>query len=204
MKSQPFVHNESSWRATMKKHYFLAVPIEEKQRMILLNWIQNHKSSLPFKSWVHPEDYHITLAFLGDIQQHSKLIELTKSVNETLKNDFQFEISLKGIDVFGKAESPRILWASVEHSESLNHLQTVIVKACEETGFQLDRKPFRPHITLARKWNSVHPFIKFARLDQVFNDQPSPSVVSSIYLYQTNLDQIPKYEAINIFPLERK
>lgn len=185
----------------MKKHYFLAVPIEEKHRAILQNWIHMNKSKLPFKSWVHPEDYHITLAFLGDIQPSSRLNELVKRVDETVKNCHQFEISLKGIDIFGKKDSPRIFWAGVENSSSLHHVQKLIVKASEEVGFQLDRKPFQPHITLARKWNSDEPFIKSPGLDHVFDDKSSPSLVKSIHLYQTHLDRIPKYEAINIFPL---
>lgn len=185
----------------MKKHYFLAVPIEEKHRTILQNWIQSRKSALPFKSWVHPEDYHITLAFLGDVHPGSRLNDLIKNVKEMTKNSGQFEISLKGIDIFGKTESPRIFWASVEQSASLYQLQTQIVKACEETGFQLDRKPFHPHITLARKWNSDEPFIKSPEMDYEFEGKSSPNFVTSIHLYQTNLDQNPKYEAINIFPL---
>ncbi|WP_175639939.1 RNA 2',3'-cyclic phosphodiesterase [Metabacillus schmidteae] len=185
----------------MKKHYFLAVPIEEKQREILQNWIQINKTTLPFKSWVHPEDYHITLAFLGDVQPSTRLNDLTKKVNEIIKSCEHFEMSLKGIDIFGRKDSPRIFWASVEHSSSLNYLQTQIVKACDSAGFELDRKPFRPHITLARKWNSVEPFIKSPGLEHVFTDNRSPSMVTSVHLYQTNLDQIPKYEAINSFSL---
>lgn len=185
----------------MKKHYFLAVPIEEKQRELLQNWIQINKASLPFKSWVHPEDYHITLAFLGDVQPRTRLNDLIKNVNESIKNCGQFEVSLKGIDIFGKKESPRIFWASVEHSSSLNRLQTQMAKACEASGFELDRKPFRPHITLARKWSSEKPFIKPSGLERVFAEYPSSSTVTSIHLFQTNLDQIPKYEAINSFPL---
>lgn len=187
----------------MKKHYFLAVPIEEKHRTILQNWLHMNKSKLPFKSWVHPEDYHITLAFLGDVQPSNRLIELIKRVDETVINCRKFEISLKGIDIFGKTESPRIFWAGVENSSSLHHVQKQIVRASEEAGFQLDSKPFRPHITLARRWNSEEPFIKSPELDLVFKDKPSPSLVKSIHLYQTHLDRIPKYEAINIFPLRQ-
>ncbi len=187
----------------MKTHHFLAVPIDEKNRAIIHKWIVSNKDKYPFKSWVHPEDYHITLAFLGNVGPSSKLVELVKNVGEVVEHIKQFEISLKGIEIFGKLESPRIFWAGVENSPSLHQLQEQVVNACEKVGFQLDRKPFRPHITMARKWKSEESFLKSPELDNVFDDEASPILVNKIHLYQTHLDRIPKYEAVNVFPLFR-
>jgi 2'-5' RNA ligase len=77
-----------------------------------------------------------------------------------------------------------------------------VFSACEKSGFQLETRPFRPHITLARKWKGEQPFHN--EMLQLWNEvQPTPLSfkASEVVLYQTNLTQTPKYEAIKIYPL---
>lgn len=185
----------------MKKHYFIAIPIEELHQTIIQNWISLYKNKLPFQTWVHPNDYHITLAFLGDIQSNEKLELMINKVGEAIRANHPFELILKGIDVFGKEAKPRIFWAGVEHSIPLHQLQKKVFNTCNEVGFHLDTKPFRPHITLARKWKSEEPFLKWQELAQTFEEENTPIFVKEIHLYQTHLDRVPKYEVVKTFPL---
>lgn len=187
----------------MKKHYFIAVPIEEQHQQLIQNWIASYKNKLPFQSWVHPNDYHITLAFLGDVGEDEKLELLVEKIKQTVQFVPQFELFLKGIDVFGKPDSPRIFWAGVKESTNLQQFQKQVFDRCQEVGFQLDKKPFRPHITLARKWKSEEPFRKWPQLDHAFEENSSHFNVKKIHLYQTNLNKIPKYEVVETFLLQK-
>lgn len=75
--------------------------------------------------------------------------------------------------------------------------------ACGKAGFQLETRPFRPHITLARKWIGDEPF-QTGMLERLWGElQPEPLQfeASEVVLYQTNLNKTPKYEAKTIFPL---
>ncbi|MCM3162773.1 RNA 2',3'-cyclic phosphodiesterase [Metabacillus litoralis] len=186
----------------MKKHYFIAVPIEEHHQQLIQNWITTYKNKLPFQSWVHPNDYHITLAFLGDVGEVEKLELLVEKIQQVVQFVPHFDLMLKGIDVFGKQDAPRIFWAGVKESMNLQHLQKQVFDRCQEVGFQLDKKPFRPHITLARKWKSEEPFRKWPQLDHAFEGSSSHFHVKKIHLYQTNLNKIPKYEVVETFPLK--
>ena len=49
----------------MVPHYFVAVTLPRHIKEILSNYKEEMKDELPFRSWVHEEDYHITLSFLG-------------------------------------------------------------------------------------------------------------------------------------------
>ena len=183
-------------------HYFLAVPIEKDQQKIIQNWLSFNKEKLPFQAWVHQQDYHITLAFLGHVDSDVQLNQLSKLLKNIVENTEPFMLSLKGIDVFGKKDAPRIFWASVEDSEALQDLQNQVFAACHDCGFTLDSKPFRPHITLARKWKSECAFVKMEEYDHTFQDDNVPFQVKNIHLYRTHLDRVPKYETMKIFPFQ--
>ncbi len=50
-----------------RSHYFIAVPLTAEAKQAIARFSSNAAPSLPFRTWVHEEDYHITLAFLGDV-----------------------------------------------------------------------------------------------------------------------------------------
>lgn len=181
-------------------HFFIAVPIDEINKANIKRWVDCNKDELPFKSWVHQDDYHITLAFLGYVEETEKLNQLKKIVKEAVSVYSPFQMKLKGIDIFGKKESPRILWISLEESKGLADLQQKIYRVCHDIGIVLDSKPFRPHITIARKWKSEEHFIKPMDYDDYFKELPNSLYVDEINLYQTHLDRVPKYEVIKTFP----
>ncbi|MFD1739282.1 RNA 2',3'-cyclic phosphodiesterase [Bacillus salitolerans] len=184
-----------------KTHFFLAIPISNELKAVYSKWQQSMKNQLPFKSWVHPEDYHITLAFLGDIPK-SMLRNISKEMEVIAGKHHSFQLSLNGIGTFGRKESPRIFWAGLEREQKLFDLQMDVYRACKKLGFTLDDRPYNPHMTLARKWSS----------DDVFPNNLSHIVkgeekivsfsVKDFILYQTHLDRTPKYEPLSIFSLK--
>ncbi|TXC90266.1 RNA 2',3'-cyclic phosphodiesterase [Metabacillus litoralis] len=185
-------------------HFFIAVPIDEYNKEIINKWILINKENLPFKSWVHPEDYHITLAFLGHVEETEKLEKLKLILHETTSVYSPFQMHIKGIDTFGKKEHPRILWISLEESEALADLQQKVYNVCKDIGIHLDSKPFRPHITIARKWISEDNFIKPIDHEEHFKKDTNSLYVEQINLYQTHLNRAPKYEVKDNFPFLNK
>lgn len=183
-------------------HFFIAVPISEATKVFIHHWIEANKSDLRFKTWVHQEDYHITLAFLGHVEVNGQLRLLSERVKEIVASIPSFVLSLKGLDVFGRQDSPRIFWAAIENSSPLHYLQKQVFHACNDVGFKLDSKPFHPHITLARKWISEKPYVQTTKLQHVFENENLTFLIENIHLYQTHLDQIPKYESIEVFSLK--
>ncbi len=182
-------------------HYFFAVKLPVEVKTFLNRWVQMHDAKYPFKSWVHPEDYHITLAFLGFAE--GKMLErAVKQVRELFAYEKAFELTLNELGTFGPAKSPRIFWADVNSSEDLNSVQKKVYDVCVEEGFELDKKPFKPHITLARKWKIEEPFDRGKlSLLKTSEGEDFSFTVNEIVLYETHLDQSPKYKEYANFPL---
>ena len=180
----------------LKTHYFFALSLPSETKRFLEEYMQPMKAQGAFKKWVHPEDYHLTLAFLGSADELGPVLD--KAGNLPFP---AFPLTLDGFGTFGKSDSPRILWMGVKSSGMLHRVRDHVYGACEEAGFQLDKRPFSPHITVGRKWNEQSPFTN----EWLNGFQPSSIhtfTATEVVLYQTHPDRMPKYEAVYTIPLQ--
>ncbi|MDX8367473.1 RNA 2',3'-cyclic phosphodiesterase [Cytobacillus sp. IB215665] len=186
-----------------KPHYFLAIGLpDETKRELYLNK-EKIKYHFPFKSWVHEQDYHITLAFLGSIEDPQQLLALTEKVSIIAEQYNRFMLELTSFGTFGQDEHPRILWYGIHNNETLFLLQKDIYKACIELGFLLDTRPYSPHITIGRKWRGEKIFnIKTLNNASWLLTNHKVFKVNQLSLYQTDIESIPKYKPIKFFSLE--
>jgi 2'-5' RNA ligase len=182
-------------------HYFLAIPVSERVRSVLQLWSEQLQGSLPFKQWVHPGDYHITLAFLGKASFQT-INELKKVVQETVATHESFNLQVRSAGTFGKKERPRIFWAGVSAGDELYNLQHDVYIACESADFELDKRPFRPHITIAKKWMGETTF-NHDKIDEIVQPKEGKANwrVSEVVLYQTHLNRTPTYQPLKVFSL---
>ncbi len=178
-------------------HYFLALALPAETKELLSKWREMLEPRLAFKSWVHPEDLHITLAFLGGQASFKQLTAIKKEMPEIAEKHENLTLQLNGLGIFGKSDSPRILWAGVEESELLRALQKDVYQACTDLGFSLDKRTFTPHITMARKWNSENPFKEIVQP----KEDKSNFKAEHFVLYQTHMNRTPKYQPLSIFSL---
>ncbi|WP_462411272.1 RNA 2',3'-cyclic phosphodiesterase [Neobacillus sp. Marseille-QA0830] len=186
----------------IKAHYFYAVKIPDETKLILDEHLERLKQTLPFSRWVHYQDLHITLAFLGFATQE-QLITANKNISNNLTSEKMFPLNINKLGVFGKEESPRVLWADTENSPELHEMRKKVFLACERAGFQLETRPFRPHITLARKWNGEELCqVNLMDIWHQLQPEPLPFLATEVVLYRTNLQKTPKYEVIKVFPLQ--
>ncbi|MCU0831499.1 MAG: RNA 2',3'-cyclic phosphodiesterase [Rhizobiaceae bacterium] len=108
------------------------------------------KGGLPGARWIEPENYHITLRFIGDIDDRAAddLAEALERINAPA-----FPLSVRGLSVFG-SKNPHALIACVEPHPALLTLQGDIDRLCQRLGLAPDPRRFTPHITLARLKNA--------------------------------------------------
>lgn len=169
-------------------------------KILLKEQCDRLKQQLHFGRWVHHEDYHITLAFLGNAEK-SQLEQSAAYVQKALMDVSSFKLSINSLGVFGKKESPRIFWAGAANEDKLHEVRKLVYEACYQAQFKLESRPFSPHITLARKWKGENEFAKekLVSIDP-FAASPIQFSATEVVLYQTHLDREPKYEAIQVFP----
>lgn len=171
---------------TIKPHYFIGIkiPLEiagklDKERHL---WnLQSHKRQTP------PEDMHMTLLFIGedvygDIDQVEKLLSSIKQS--------PFIVTVDGIKTFGNPSTPRIIYASLEHSEELEALQRQVLESLERLQIQFDPKAFVPHITLASKWAGGTPGEPQLSINKM------PFEVTEFSLFQIAPKGNPRYQKV--------
>lgn len=118
----------------------LEVPDDIGQRLSFL------RGGLPGARWVDPENYHVTLRFLGDIDDRTAN-EVELMLGGIRQNDV--EITLDGLDAFG-GDRPRSVFARVRPSLGLTELQGEVERLARRAGLPAESRKFTPHITLAR------------------------------------------------------
>lgn len=184
-------------------HFFLAVSLPKPTKGVLSRWKELMEPHLSFRSWVHPQDYHITLAFLGNAS-FAQVKAVKEKMNDILINYPVFNLELTGLGIFGNSEAPRVLWCGVKEDQNLIDLQKEVYEACTEIGFSLDKRPFHPHITIARKWIGEQNFEEKV-LEQLGQPKDEFQVFKAelLVLYQTHMNRSPKYQPLTIFPLMR-
>jgi RNA 2',3'-cyclic 3'-phosphodiesterase len=105
--------------------------------------------------WVDPTLLHVTLAFLG--QQPEARLEALEQVGSTAASASQPGVLRVGrAGSFGPRREPRVLWVGLDGDvPALLELQARLAKELQGAGFDLEDRPFSPHITLARRRESA-------------------------------------------------
>ena len=180
---------------------FIAIELPEMIRKPLSDslkdsvMIKKKKARLTSK-----ENLHITLKFLGDVQQ-DKRGDLQAAIANSVGGIGPFELKIHSGGVFPTIKKPRILWAGFDISKELSVLVNNLENEFEKIGFSKDLKPFRPHITLARIPDYVSTMIPVEKDEIIKNlekiDLP-PFTVDKISLMKSILlPGKPEYQVIS-------
>ncbi|RUS48605.1 RNA 2',3'-cyclic phosphodiesterase [Cohnella sp. AR92] len=172
---------------------FTAIPIPQDVIVPLNQWVQARKDELAFRKWTHPQDYHITLQFLGEVAEE-RVDELNAALEHILFTPLS--LGLNGGGTFGAPRAPSVLYAGLRGElERLAMLQAAIVRATEPLGFAAEKRPYSPHLTLARRFASEDGSA-FPR--GLLDTMPSDLAWTAdrFVLMKTHLNASPMYERI--------
>ena len=100
-------------------------------------------------SWTDPNQYHVTLRFIGDTEAASiQRIGSALHAGVTIPERISLEIS--GLDSFGPRKGPRVIWVGFEEYGFFESLKCEVDHALELCGIPVIEQPFRAHLTLGR------------------------------------------------------
>jgi 2'-5' RNA ligase len=101
-------------------------------------------------NWVAPENLHLTLKFLGDVEDQ-QIFAVCQATNAAVAQLHPFHCFCQGIGAFPNLERPRTIWLGLDDSAGrLDQLQQCLETAYLELGFPQENRPFRPHVTIGR------------------------------------------------------
>jgi 2'-5' RNA ligase len=100
-------------------------------------------------TWVDPENYHVTLRFLGDIDPRSTAA-LRELAVAAARECAPFELSLQTLGAFPSVERARVLWVGGATPDAFRALAASIERGVVAQGFPPEPKPAVAHVTIAR------------------------------------------------------
>jgi 2'-5' RNA ligase len=107
------------------------------------------KSRLPAR-WVREENIHLTIVFLGSIDENV-VEDLKEKVGSVVEGFAGFKARLSGAGVFPNGRKPRVLWIGLEGDiGGLSRLRDELQDALKVFGLREEKRPFRAHLTLGR------------------------------------------------------
>jgi RNA 2',3'-cyclic 3'-phosphodiesterase len=104
------------------------------------------RSARPDLRWTRPEHWHLTLAFLGEVNDRARL-DLAARLARAAARHPPLQLALYGAGRFGD----RVLWTRVTGDvQPLQRLAATVRAAARRARLTIEDRPYRPHLTLAR------------------------------------------------------
>ena len=181
---------------------FVGVEIPPEARQALSKHVAIHKPNLPPTKWVKQEAYHITVVFLGEVDETSIPL-FDQALSSAVVDQENFSLQLKEAGYFPRTRGPvRILWVGVDNDLLVVRLQDRVTSVLEHAKLvEAERRPYHPHVTIAR---CKKPWARYAgetwrsslegRLGQSYE-------VTEIVLFRSRLNSSgARYERLRSYP----
>ena len=128
---------------------FIALNLPKKDRDKI------HRAARPMREgdlpvrWIDPENFHITLKFLGQVRQ-DRLEGVQSAIARVADSTPPFKTTMGGFGAFPTIRRPRVIWLGVNATPELRCLKQDLEWALGDHGFEPETRAFHPHLTLGR------------------------------------------------------
>jgi 2'-5' RNA ligase len=157
--------------------------------------------------WTRVSGIHLTLKFLGNVAE-ADLPKIQSALAEVAQRHVPFVVTVTGLGCFPNTRRPRVLWVGVEEETGkLKALQRDVEKSLFPLGFEMEKRPFHPHLTLGRTQRSIRSADQ-SRLAAIVSEanvgQLGRIQVDSFRLMRSDLHPDgARYTLLQAFPLSR-
>lgn len=156
------------------------------------------RAGLQDARWVEPADYHVTLKFIGEVDEGmaEDLDAALSAVRAALPN-----VAIEGVGCFESRNKVRAVWAGVAPDDPLSTLRDRIEMAAAQAGGPAETRKFKPHVTLARLRRAPLAGVQ-AYLQAHDGLRLAPFTPPSFQLFRSHLGKKgAHYEVIADYPL---
>jgi len=161
---------------------FIALNFKNEAKTRINEIIKKVKSNSIQGKFVNEEHIHLTLEFLGEIQNNR--LNLIKEVMNQLEFE-SFAFRLTKIGYFKRPEG-NIYWLGIEDNDTLFQIHKKLYQNLMDKGFELEEREYKPHITLGRK----------VKLNDSFNTNELDDIIRNIDIDIDKVD-LMKSELLN-------
>ncbi|MCJ7615953.1 MAG: RNA 2',3'-cyclic phosphodiesterase [Desulfobacterales bacterium] len=167
---------------------FIAFKLPENI-ILSIRKIQEDIKSYAFKvRWVNPEKIHLTLKFLGNIND-TDIEKVSESIINTVNCHAPISLAVKGAGVFPGIKSPRVIWVGITGEiEKLTSIQKDIEENLEKLGFPREKRPFKGHLTLGRIKGKIDPKKLLDAMKKFERFESELFIADKVFLFKSDLN----------------
>lgn len=190
-------------------NYFFAIQPTDEAREQLASFAERWEQQIDpaFRArWYPPEDYHITLKFLGNVSEDLVPLALKDGKSSAMQRNTDHPgsvaVSQKTFVMFPGIVKPHVLWVEIVPNDLLSSLVFGLDRSLEREGVKRDHRSYKPHITLAR-CNPITDVPPLVLGERAFDD----FTVDCFHLMQTLPPEErangakARYNSVHTFPL---
>jgi 2'-5' RNA ligase len=176
------------------RRLFLGVPLDQEVRAMLAQHLQEYR--IPGRP-VPPDNWHLTVRFLGNVDQIVTERLLAELDQADLGN--AFAIALGDLGAFPRPARASVLWLALDKGqERLTELNQISEEASQAAGLAPEERPFSPHLTLSR----IRPELDVRSDLASYRRAPLQWTAGELLLYQSRTGRGGAvYEELERFPL---
>lgn len=182
---------------------FLAIELTPTVRAALARAQEKLRRTGARVTWTAEANLHLTLFFLGTITR-SRLERVCAMADACLAEHPSFALHLVGLGAFGSSRMPRVLWAGVDSPPpALFALHAALEKGLDTLGFEPEKRPWSPHVTLGRVRAPQQVAELTSHLHKATTSEFGCVPVGRVAVMQSHLrSQGPQYEFLHAVPLK--
>jgi len=184
---------------------FIACPVPEEIKNKIADLESEFRVSNADVKWVRPESIHLTLKFLGEVDE-DKISEINNKISKAIEGFSVFRAVVEKIGVFPDWKRIRVVWVGIEDGQKeLNELSKSVEDKMASIGFKKEKRGFTAHITIGR----VRSGRSIDRLIDMVRKKSDISLgaiqISEVLLMQSILrPEGASYKCLERFNLDRK
>lgn len=169
---------------------FIAIELPESIKDFLSRIQGQLKGSQADVKWVAPKNIHLTLKFLGEIDE-KKLDKINAIIEDAAKNKNSFYIRISSLGAFPKINSPRVIWVGINKGDNeIKEIAKGLEEKIAKLGIPKENRAFSSHITIGRARSHLNRE-KLAQhlktLGDNFGEEKPEFLADSITLFKSTL-----------------
>ncbi len=181
---------------------FVAIDMSPSVNRGLAALLEQMQSSGADAQWIRPENVHLTLSFLGDVDP-LHIMDVCSAVSAAASEHDAFRLSCSGVGAFPDASRPRVVWVGMDEGrEALCSLQAAIATNLDEIGYPKEGRRYQPHITLGRAKRGADEHVLSQAIEQFSRRPVGETMVDEVLVMSSQMERGgPRYAILGRAPL---
>ncbi len=164
---------------------FIAIEVPADVRSKLAEIQERLKQSGAEVRWVAPENIHLTLKFMGSVDEEL-IDDITAVMKKSVAGSTAWTAEVKGVGSFPSARKPRVVWVGVADEDGkLQEVHRKLDRGLRRLAVPEESRRYHPHLTLGRVKRDTFSLVQ--AIDSLNELEVGWLSVESLTLFQSHL-----------------